>query len=111
MPSIFSRDIYTKNLSIKNADNEQNDLFRLLSKSKKSRKSPQKISYLKHVEVLLKAREDVLNSFKSNLFPIMSDTAPRGSFMAETSSQQKRQGLKILTPKQMLQRLLYLLHK
>ena len=46
----------------------------------------------KNVEILLKAREDVLNNFKSNSFPIMSDTSPRESFMGET-------------PKQMLQRL------
>ena len=35
----------------------------------------------------------------------MSDTARRESFMGETSSQQKGTGLKILTPKQILQRL------
>ena len=28
------------------------------------------------MKVLLNAREDVLNSFKSNLFPVMSDTTP-----------------------------------
>ena len=31
-------------------------------------------SFLKNVNILLEAREDLLNSFKSNLFPIMSDT-------------------------------------
>ena len=36
----------------------------------------QRISLLKIVKILLKAREDVLNSFKSNLFLIMSGTTP-----------------------------------
>ena len=35
----------------------------------------------------------------------MSDAAPRESIMGENSSQQKGTGLKILTSKQMLQRL------
>ena len=35
----------------------------------------------------------------------MSDTTPKESFMGETSSQQEGIGLKVLTPKQMLQRL------
>ena len=36
--------------------------------------------------MLLKLREDVLNSFKSNFFPKMSDATSRESFMDETSS-------------------------
>ena len=35
----------------------------------KGRKSFEKIYFLKLVKILLKGREDVLNSFKSNLFP------------------------------------------
>ena len=60
---------------------------------------------------LLEARQDGLNNFRSNTFPIKSDTAPKEtpineeSFMGETSSQQKGTRLKILTPTQMLQRL------
>ena len=60
---------------------------------------------------LLEARQDVLNNFKSNTFPIKSDTSTTETslneepFMGETSSKQKGKGLKILTPKQMLQRL------
>ena len=54
---------------------------------------------------MLKARGDVLNSFKSNLFPIISDATPRESFMCQTSSQQKRNRTLILTPKQMLRKL------
>ena len=111
LPALFLRDTYTKNLLIENADDEQSDLFRLLNSKKKGRKSSEKIFFLKNVEILLKAREDVLNRFKSNLFPTMSNTTPRKTsineeyFMNENNSQQKGTGLKILTPKQMLERL------
>ena len=74
MPYRFLRDIYTNDLSIENSDNEQNDLFKMFRNVNKGRKSPEKISCLKNVKILLKAREDVLVSFKSNLFPIMLDT-------------------------------------
>ena len=43
----------------------------------KGRKSSEKVSFSKNAKTLLKAREDVLNGFKSNLFPVknlMSDT-------------------------------------
>ena len=61
------------------------------------------------MRTLLEARQDIHNNFKSNTFPIKADTTPRAtsinekSFMGETSSQRKGTGLKILTPKQMLQ--------
>ena len=42
----------------------------------KRTKSYEKVSFLKNVNILLKAREDILNSFKNNLFSIMSDTTP-----------------------------------
>ena len=72
----FQRDIYTNDLSIENADNEQSDLFKMFGNLKKERKPSEKISLLKNVKILLKAKEDVFNSFKSNLFPKMSDTTP-----------------------------------
>ena len=75
MPSVL-RDIYTNDLSIENADNEQSYLFKMFGNLNKGRKSSEKISFLKNVNILLKAREDVLNGFKSNLFPIMFDTMP-----------------------------------
>ena len=78
----------------------------------KKAESPEKISFLKNVEILLKERADVLNSFKSTLFPIMSDKTHREksrineeSFINEINNQQKGKGLKILTPKKILQRL------
>ena len=74
LPYRFLRDIYTNDLSIENSDNEQNDLFKKFRNVNKGRKSPEKISCLKNVKILLKAREDVPVSFKSNLFPIMLDT-------------------------------------
>ena len=76
LPSIFLRDVYTNDLSIENADNEQSGLFKRFGNLNKSRKSSEKVSFLKNVKILLKAREHVLNIFKSNLFPIMSDTTP-----------------------------------
>ena len=76
MPSIFLRDIDTNDLLIENADNEQNDLFKMFVNLNKGRKSSEKIPFLKSVKILLKAREDVINSFKSYLFLIISDTTP-----------------------------------
>ena len=72
-------DIYTNDLSKENDDNEQSNLFKKLGNLNKGKKSYEKISFLKNVKTLLKAIQDVLNHFKSNLFPIknsMSDTAP-----------------------------------
>ena len=70
LPSIFLRDIYKNNLSIKYAGNEQSDLFKMFGNLNKGRKSSEK------------AREYVLNVFKSNLFPIESEntqySTPRG---------------------------------
>ena len=76
MPSIFLRDIYTNDLSIENADKEQNDLLKIFGKLNKGRKSSEKIYFLKNAKILLKARADILNNSKSNLFPIISDTTP-----------------------------------
>ena len=68
MPATFLRDIYTNDLSKENADSEQINLFKMLGNLNKGRKSYEKISFLKNVKTLLKAREDVLNNFKSNFF-------------------------------------------
>ena len=76
LPSIFSRDIYKNNLSIGNADDEQSDLFRVFCNWNKGRKSSEKVSFLKNVKILLKAREDVVDGFKTNLSPIKSENAP-----------------------------------
>ena len=75
MPAIFFKDMYTKNLSVENADNKQSDLPKMFGNLIKGKKSSEKISFLK---ILVKAREDVRNCFKSNIFPIkkMPDTTP-----------------------------------
>ena len=73
--------MYTKRLSIENADDEQSNLLRFLSNSKKGRKHQK--NFLKNVEMLLKARKDALNSFKSNLFPINSNTTSRETSVNE----------------------------
>ena len=65
---MFVRDIYKINVSMEDADNEQSDLFKMFGNLNKGRKSSQKSYFLKYVKVLLKARNDVLNGFKSNLF-------------------------------------------
>ena len=89
MPSIFLRDIYTNDLSIENGDNEQIDLFKRFNSFNKSRKSSEKITFLRNVKIFLKAKEDVLNSFKRNLFPVVSDTTlystPRETSINEDS--------------------------
>ena len=76
LPSVLLRDIYTNDLLIENADNEQDDLYKRFYNLNKGRKLSEKSSCLKNVKILLKAKEDVLNSFKSNLFTIMSDKTP-----------------------------------
>ena len=40
-------------------------------------------NFFKNVEMLLKARKDALNSFKSNLFPINSNTTSRETSVNE----------------------------
>ena len=45
LPSIFLRDIYTNDLSIENADNEQSNLFERCDNLKKGRKSSAKIFF------------------------------------------------------------------
>ena len=58
---------------MENSDNKQIDLFRVFGNLIKGKKSTEKMSFSKNVQVLLKAREDVLNGFKSNLFPTESE--------------------------------------
>ena len=49
MLAIFSGDIYTDSLSIRNTDNEQGDLFKILDNLNKGRKSYEKIYFLKNL--------------------------------------------------------------
>ena len=45
-----------------------------MSNVSKEEKSIEKISFLENVRILLEARENVLNSFRSNVFPLTSST-------------------------------------
>ena len=67
------RDVYTNNLSKENASNEQSGLFKMFGNLNKGMKLSEKFFFKKNAKILLKAREDVVDSFKSNIFPIMSD--------------------------------------
>ena len=49
LPTIFLRDIYENNLSIKDADNEESSLFKTFGNLNEGRKSSEKISFLKYV--------------------------------------------------------------
>ena len=73
LPIIFLRDIYANNLSIENTDIEQISLFKRLNNLNKCKKSAEKYLFWK-VKNLLKARENVLNSFRNNIFPIINTT-------------------------------------
>ena len=60
LPLIFSKNIYKNDLSIKNSDKIQIDLFKELSDTRKDKKLMEKIYFL----------ENVLNNSKSNVFPL-----------------------------------------
>ena len=92
----FGDDIYSGKITINEADQEKSDLVEYIlnfnnkttSKNKDDRKNKKNI--LNSAKNLYHGRELVINAFKSRLFPLKSTTGT---------------GLKILTPKQMLQRL------
>ena len=54
LPFIFLKDIYTHDLSIKDADDEQSNLIKKLGILNKGRRSSEKIYFLKNVEKSLK---------------------------------------------------------
>ena len=97
---MFGRDIYDDKISLEEADEDQSDLAdeienfinktRLKSLEKKTRKK----IVASNLHNFFVAREKVLNGFKSKIFLIES----KGSGILNTK-------LKILTPKQMPQRL------
>ena len=70
MSITFLKDIYANVLSIENADNEQSNLFKELSDLNKGGKQIEKITFAENIGILLETRENVLNSFNSNVFPI-----------------------------------------
>ena len=70
---IFLRNKHTRFLLIEDADIEQSRLFKELSDINKGGEPIEKTS-LKNVGFLDDTREKVLNSFKSNIFPLKSST-------------------------------------
>ena len=89
-------DIYNKRVNIDQANQEQSNLFDYLlhfdskTKPKSKKEKKRKNDVFDSVKSLYKGRELVINAFRGGLFPLKSTTVT---------------GLKILTPKQMLQRL------
>ena len=69
----FLRDIYANNLPIENTDIEQSNLFKRLNNLNKCNISAENYLLWK-VKNLLKARENILNSFRNNVFPIINAT-------------------------------------
>ena len=51
MPSIFLRDKYTNDVSIENADNEQNDHFKMFGNLNKAENYQKKFSFKKMWEI------------------------------------------------------------
>ena len=64
------RGIQRNILSFEDADKEQSKLFKTLNNMKKDKGSVEKKYFLKYVGLFLNAREEALNSFKSNVCPI-----------------------------------------
>ena len=89
-------EIYNKIVNIDEADQEQSDLvdyffdFNSKTKPKSQKYKKRKKDVFDSIKNLYKGRELVINAFKSGLFPLKSTAG---------------EGLKILTPKQLLQRL------
>ena len=89
-------DLYNKRDNIDKADQEKSDLvdsffdFNSKTKPKSQKDKKRKKNVFDSIKNLYKGRELVINAFKSGLFSLKSTTG---------------KGLKILTPKQLLQRL------
>ena len=92
----FGDDIYSSKITINEADQEQSDLveyilnFNNKTRPKNKDDKKNKKSILNSAQNLYHGRELVINAFKSGLFTLKST---RGT------------GLKVLTPRKMLQRL------
>ena len=100
---IFGEDIYEGKITLEEADESQSDLFgEIKNFNDKLRPQALKKKHIKKVTLdnlnnFYDAREMVLNSFKSKIF--LAKSVGTGLFSTDNSK------LKILSPKQMLQRL------
>ena len=99
----FVGDIYNGEITLKEADEDERDLsveilnFKDKTKPQDPEKKQKKTNVLKNLYTLLAGRERVLDAFESKIFPIKNKGTGFSNF--------DHSKLKILTPKQMLQRL------
>ena len=99
----FGRDIYEGKITIKEADEYQADLlteimnFRKNTKPRSQEKKREKEIVLQNLHNFFEGREKVLDAFESKIFSIKS----KGAGILNPNHSK----LKVLTPKQMLQRL------
>ena len=97
----FGRDIYNGEINLKQDDNDQANLLvevmDIPENKNKTRPQNSKKNVLKNLYALLEGREKVFDAFESKIFPIKNSGSGYLDF--------KPSNLKILTPKQMLERL------
>ena len=99
----FGRNIYNSEITLKEADEDQESLvneikkFSDKTKPRSERKKQEKEDVLKNLHNFYEGREKVLNAFASKIFPIKT----KGTGYLES----KPSSFKILTPNQMLKRL------
>ena len=67
MLTVFLRDIYERNLSLKDADIKQNHLINELRNIQKSKIAVEEISFFKN-SLFISTREKILNNFKGKIF-------------------------------------------
>ena len=97
----FGKDIHKGEITLKDADNDQGNLlveimaFKNNTKPQNQEKMNEKKKVLKNLYAIFKSGEKVLDAFDSKVFSIK----PRHIYEPKQGK-----GLKILTPKQMLQR-------
>ena len=98
----FGRDIYNGDITLKQADEDQNNLlieiinFKNKTKPQDPEEIQNKKDIVKNLYVLFGGRERVFDAFESEIFPVKSKGT---GFLNFDHSK-----LKILTPKQMLQK-------
>ena len=56
---------------------KKSKLFGVLKNFNKGKKPQEEVSFLKNMGTLLETKQDALINFRSNTFPIKSDTTPR----------------------------------
>ena len=101
----FGRDTYNSKITLKEADEDQSSLldeimnFTKKTKPQNPEKKQEKKDILKNLYELFEGRERVLDGFESKILPIKIEGTGCSDKISNHSN------LKILTPKQMLQRL------